>query len=322
MSFLFLNRDDVEALLSMDECVEVVEEALRALARGEAIQPLRAAHWMPDRNGLLAVMPGMLGRTVAGVKVITVVPENHLHGEESHQGMVLLFEQERGRPLAMLDASSVTAIRTAAASAVATRALARADAGDLAILGSGVQARTHLDAMRAVRTVRRVRVWSRRPESARRFAEREEERTGLAVEPMPSAREAVDGADVICTVTAAREPVLFGEWISPGAHVNAAGACTPNARELDGPAVARSRLFTDRRESLLAESGDFLLARAEGEVADDHILGEIGEVLEGKIPGRRADGEITLFKSLGIAVEDLAAGWHVYRKALAAGRGS
>jgi alanine dehydrogenase len=322
MPILYLNRHDVEALLPMDECIEVVDEALRALACGEAIQPLRSAYWMPDRNGLLAVMPGMLGRTVAGVKVLTVVPENHLHGEESHQGMVLLFEQERGRPLALLDASSVTAIRTAAASAVATRALARAEAGDLAILGSGVQARSHLDAMRAVRTLRRVRVWSRRPESARRFADLEGERTGLTVEPMSSAREAVDGADLICTVTAAREPVLLGEWITPGAHVNAAGACTPNARELDAVAVARSRLFTDRRESLLAEAGDFLLARGEGAVVDDHILGEIGEVLEGKVPGRRADAEITIFKSLGIALEDLAAAWHVYRKALVAGRGN
>jgi alanine dehydrogenase len=322
MSFLLLNRDDVEALLPMDECIEAVDGALRALTRGEAVQPLRAAHWMPDRNGLLVVMPGMLGKAIAGVKVLTVVPENHLHGEESHQGMVLLFEQERGRPLALLDASSVTAIRTAAVSAVATRALARADAGDLALLGSGVQAGTHLDAMRAVRSLRRVRVWSRRPESARRFAEEQGERTGLTVEPMPSAREAVQGADLICTVTAAREPVLLGEWIAPGAHVNAAGASTPNARELDAAAVARSRLFTDRRESLFAESGDFLLARAEGAITDDHIRGEIGEVLEGKVRGRRTDGEITLFKSLGIAVEDLAAGWHVYRKALAAGRGS
>jgi ornithine cyclodeaminase len=321
MSILFLNRDDVEAFLPMDECIEVVEGALRALARGEAVQPLRSVHWMPDRHGLLALMPGMLG-TVAGVKVLTVVPENHLHGGESHQGMVLLFEQERGRPLAFLDASSVTAIRTAAASAVATRALARAEAGDLAILGSGVQAGSHLDAMRAVRALRRVRVWSRRPESARRFAEREGERTGLTVEPMPTAREAVAGADLICTVTAATEPVLLGEWISPGAHVNAAGACTPRARELDGAAVARARLFTDRRESLLAEAGDFLLAREEGAVTNDHILGEIGEVLEGILPGRRSAEEITLFKSLGIAVEDLAAGWHVYRKALAAGRGA
>jgi ornithine cyclodeaminase len=273
---------------------------------------------MPDRHGLLGVMPGILGspgdddpnRPVAGVKVITVMPGNHAHGEESHQGVVVLFEQERGRPLAVLDATAVTAIRTAAASAVATRALAREDAGDLAILGSGTQARSHLEAMRAVRTLRRVRVWSRNPESARRFAEEE------GVETAASAREAVEGADLICTVTAATSPILQGDWISPGAHVNAVGACTPKARELDSAAVARSRLFVDRLESALAEAGDFLLAREEGAVTDAHILGELGEVLEGRVPGRRSAEEITLFKSLGIAVEDLAAGRHVYRKAI------
>jgi ornithine cyclodeaminase len=321
MPFLHLSREDIEALLPMGECIEAVEGALRSLARGEGMQPLRSVHWMPDRHGLLAVMPGML-EGIAGVKVLTVIPENQLHGEESHQGMVLLFEAERGRPLALLDATAVTEIRTAAASAVATRALARADAGDLAILGSGTQARSHLEAMRAVRPLRRVRVWSRRPESARRFAEREGERLEMAVEPIPSVREAVEGADLICTVTAATEPVLLGEWIAPGAHLNAAGACTPRARELDGAAVARALLFADRRESLLAEAGDFLLAREEGAVTDGHLLGEIGEVLEGKIPGRRSDQEVTLFKSLGIAAEDIAAGALVYRKALAAGRGT
>ena len=321
MPFLHLNRADVEALLPMDECIEAVEGALRSLARGEGLQPLRSVYWMPDRHGLLAVMPGLL-EGIAGVKVLTVIPENHLHGEESHQGMVMLFEAERGRPLALLDATAVTAIRTAAASAVATRALAREDAGDLAILGSGTQARSHLEAMRAVRSLRRVRVWSRRPESAQRFAEREGERLGIAVEPMPSAREAVAGADLICTVTAATEPVLLGEWIAPGAHVNAAGASTPRARELDAAAVARARLFTDRRESLFHEAGDFLLARQEGEVTDGHLLGEVGEVLEGKIPGRRSPEDVTLFKSLGIAAEDLAAGALVYRKALAARRGT
>jgi ornithine cyclodeaminase/alanine dehydrogenase-like protein (mu-crystallin family) len=315
-SLLFLDREDVEALLPMDECVEVIDEALRILARGEAVQPLRSVYWMPDRHGLLAVMPGLLGDAVAGAKVLTVIPENHLLGLESHQGVVMLFEQERGRPLAVLDAASVTAIRTAAASAVATRALARRDAGDLALLGSGVQARTHLDAMRAVRPLRRVRVWSRRPESARRFAAQESERTGLTVEAMVTGREAVEEADLICAVTAATEAVLLGDWIAPGAHINAVGACTPRARELDAAAVARSLLFTDRRESLLAEAGDFLLAREEGAVTDDHIRGEVGEVLEGMIPGRRSDEEITLFKSLGIAVEDLAAGMHVYRKAV------
>ena len=317
MPLLFLNRADVEALLPMAECIEVVEEALRALARGDALQPLRSALWMPDRHGLLGVMPGILGSLgggdpndpVTGVKVITVMPGNHAHGEESHQGVVVLFEQERGRPLAVLDATAITAIRTAAASAVATRALAREDAGDLAILGSGTQARSHLEAMRAVRTLRRVRVWSRNPESARRFAQDE------GVEAAPSAREAVQGADLVCTVTAATSPILQGDWISPGAHVNAVGACTPKARELDAAAVARARLFVDRRESALAEAGDFLLAREEGAVTDAHILGELGEVLEGRVPGRQSGEEITLFKSLGIAVEDLAAGRHVYRKA-------
>ena len=329
MPFLLLNGEEIASLLPMDECVEVMAEALRALARGEAVQPLRSVYWMPDRHGALAVMPGMLGlpddggekSLVAGVKVLTVIPDNRLHGEESHQGMVLLFEAERGKPVALLDATALTAIRTAAASAAATRALARQDAGDLAILGAGTQGRSHLDAMAAVRTLRRVRVWSRRPESSRDFAARETARTGIAIEAMATPREAVLGADLICTVTAAAEPILFGDWIAPGAHVNAAGACTPKTRELDGAAVARSRLFTDCRESLLAEAGDFLLARAEGAVADDHLLGELGEVLNGTLPGRTSPDEVTLFKSLGIAVEDLASGWHVYRKALAAGRG-
>ncbi len=216
----------------------------------------------------------------------------------------------------------MTAIRTAAASAVATRALARKDAGDLAILGSGTQARSHLAAMRAVRPLRRVRIWSRRPESARRFADEEGKRSGLDVEPVVEARDAVEGADLICTVTAAREPVLAGDWIAEGSHINAVGACTPNARRLDAVAVARSRLFTDRRESALAEAGDFILARNEGTIGEEHLLGELGEVLEGKVPGRRSDEEITLFKSLGIAVEDLTAGRYVYGKALAAGRGT
>jgi ornithine cyclodeaminase/alanine dehydrogenase-like protein (mu-crystallin family) len=322
MPLLFLNREDVEALLPMEECIEVVEAGLRVLARGGAVQPLRSAYWMPDRHGLLGVMPGMLDgltaddQPVAGIKVLTVVPDNYLHGEESHRGLVLLFEEERGAPIAILDASAITAIRTAAASAVATRALARQDAGDLAILGTGTQARSHLEAMRAVRLLRRVRVWSRNPESARRFAERE------GVEPAASVQEAVEGADLICTVTAASEPILVGEWIAPGAHINAVGACTAKTRELDASAVSRSRLYTDRRESAMAEAGEFLIARDEGAVTDEHLLGELGDVLEGKLPGRQSDDEITLYKSLGIAVEDLASGRYVYQKALKTGRGT
>jgi ornithine cyclodeaminase/alanine dehydrogenase-like protein (mu-crystallin family) len=324
MSFLFLNREDVESLLPMVECIEVVEEALRVLSRGDAVQPLRSAVWMADRHGLLGVMPGMLGRKedgVAGAKVLTVIPDNFTRGEDSHQGLVLLFDQTHGRPLAILDAGAVTAIRTAAASAVATRALARQDAGDLAILGTGVQARSHLEAMQAVRALRRVRVWSRNFANARHLAEDEGARLGLAIEPVSTARQAVEGADLICTVTAATEPVVFGDWISPGAHINAVGACTPKARELDGAAMARSALFTDRKESLFAEAGDFLLARADGAIDDSHVQGELGDVLEGKLPGRRSNDEVTVFKSLGIAVEDLAAGRHIYERALATGKG-
>jgi len=323
MELLLLNQEDVEALLPMPECIEVIEEALRALARGEATLPLRSIHWGPERRGALGLMPSFTASpSLLGVKVISYFPGNLGSELDSHQGVVLLFEGDRGRPLALLDATSITSIRTAAASGVATRALARPDAGDLAILGSGTEARTHLQAMAAARKLRRVRVWSRSLDNARAFAERESRRAGIAIEPIATAREAVAGADLICTTTSATEPVLCGEWLSPGAHVNAVGACFPAAREIDGPAVARSRLFVDRRESALNEAGDFLIARREGFVTDAHILGEVGDLLLGRIPGRTSADDITLFKSLGISVEDLAAGHHVYRKALAQGAGT
>jgi len=324
MSVLFLNREDVEILLPFGECIEVMAGALAALARGEAFQPLRAAHWLPDRRGLLVTMPGALlggDDDVLGVKLLTVFPGNAAHGEESHQGAVLLFEAERGRPLAFLDASSITAIRTAAVSALATRLLAREDAGDLALLGTGVQARTHLAALREVRRLRRVRVWSRQPENARRFAAEESARFGLPVEPVASAHEAVAGADIICTVSAAVEPILLGEHIAPGAHVNAVGACTPNARELDTAAVVRARLYVDRRESALHEPGEILTPLREGAITADHIRGEIGELLIGTAEGRQDASDVTLFESLGLTVEDLASARHIYRKALEQGRG-
>ncbi len=332
MTLLYLGPAEIEALLPVGECIEVMEDALRELARGEAVQPLRSVMWLAGpagpaglagSAGLLGLMPGQVAG-VAGIKVITLFPGNRERGEETHLGAVLLFDTDLGKPLAYLDAAAITAIRTAAVSAVATRALARPAAGDLALLGAGVQARTHLAALRAVRDVRRVRVWSRRPESAQRFAAAESARHGLPVEAVSSAAAAVAGADLVCTVTAARQPVLAGEWLAPGAHVNAVGACTPAARELDSAAVAGARLFVDRRESALHESGDFLLPLREGAIAEDHIAGELGEVLLGRVAGRQAAAaatEITLFKSLGLAVEDLAAALHVYRRAQAQGRG-
>jgi ornithine cyclodeaminase len=221
-----------------------------------------------------------------------------------------------------MDASSITAIRTAAVSGVATRVLAREDAGDLAILGTGVQALTHLEAMAESRRLRRVRVWSRDPARVARFAEHASERVGLGVEAAGSAREAVLGADLVCTVTASREPVLRGEWLAAGAHVNAVGASLPTARELDTPAMVAARLFVDRRESALNEAGDFLMPKAEGAISDAHIQAELGEVLTGAHPGRRSPEEITVFKSLGLAVEDVAAAQRIHQNALRSGAGS
>lgn len=315
MTTLIINQEEVRRLLKMGECIDLMEQTLATLARGDAVQPLRTATWMPDRKGLLGTMPGFLGRPrTLGIKVVTVFPGNHGTELDAHQGAVLLFDVSNGCLLAIVDASEITSIRTAAVSAAATRCLAREDASTLAILGSGTQARTHLEAIRLVRDLRQARVWSRSHQHARRFAARES--AGLHVQAVPTAREAVEGADIICTVTASREPILCGEWISPGAHINAVGACLASMRELDGQAVARSRLFVDRRESALNEAGDFLLARAEGAVNDDHILGEIGEVLIERVPGRTDDDEITLFKSVGLAIEDLAAALHVYETAV------
>jgi ornithine cyclodeaminase len=323
VSTRFITQSEVPSLLPMSECVEVMTTALQALARGDAVLPLRTMTWLPDRRGLLGCMPGHLGSpAVLGVKVVSVMPGNHGTEFESHQGAVMIFEVEHGALLAVIDASSITGIRTAAVSGLATRTLAREDAGDLAILGSGVQAETHLDAMKTVRKLRRVRVWSRDASRARGFSEREGARHGVQIEVMASAREAVAGADLICTTTAAKEPVLKGEWLAPGVHINAVGACFKDARELDTAAVVRSRLYVDRRESALAEAGDFLIPKAEGAFGDDHIVGELGDVLLGKVKGRRSPDERTLFKSLGIAIEDLAAAHHIWRRATALDRGT
>ena len=321
MKVLLLNEAGVHKLLAMEACVPLMREALSTLARGDAVLPLRSMLRLPDGSGLLGLMPGYLGEPRSfGLKVVSVMPGNHGSGYDSHQGVVMLFGIEHGEPLAILDATAITAIRTAAASGAATQALAREDAGDLAILGSGAQARTHLAAMRVVRTLRRVRVWSRSRENAERFAR--SAAGDLRVEVAASAEAAVRGADLVCTTTAAREPVLRGAWLSPGAHVNAVGACFAACRELDTEAVRRSRFFTDRRESCLAEAGDFLLARAEGAIGDDHVLGELGEVFLGRVPGRLTRDDVTVYESLGIAVEDLASAHFLHRRALETGRGT
>jgi alanine dehydrogenase len=317
MQVLIVNQSEVARLLPMAECMEVMANALKTLARGDVILPLRPVMWLPERVGALAMMPAYLGDPKAmGLKVLGIFPGNVGTEYDSHPGVVMLFDTEHGQPLAIMDASEVTAIRTAAVSGVATRLLAREDAGDLAILGSGVQARTHLQAMLLARTIRRVRVWSRTPEHARQFAGEAARRHGIAVEPVATPREAVRDADIICTTTASAEPVVLGEWLTSGAHINAVGSSTPMARELDTAAVAGSRLFVDRRESTLNEAGDFLIPKAEGAIGDNHIRAEIGELLLGQAPGRTSPDEITLFKSLGLAIEDVASARHIYAKAM------
>jgi ornithine cyclodeaminase len=322
MKVLIINQSEAPQLLPMRECMEVMAEALKSLARGEVILPLRPVLWLPEKVGALGMMPAYSGGLGAfGLKVVSVFPGNHGTEYDSHQGAVLLFEAAHGRLLAIIDSSSITAIRTAAVSGVATRLLASSNAGDLAILGTGVQARTHLEAMLLARNIHRVRVWSRDPAHTRHFAERESLRHTIRVEPMASAKEAVTGADIICTTTSAKEPVLLGEWLAPGAHINAVGSSVPFTRELDSAAVVKSKLFVDRRESTLNEAGDFLFPKKEGAIGDDHIRGELGDLLLGHIAGRESPSEITLFKSLGLAVEDLASAQHIYQRAIEKGVG-
>lgn len=317
-----LDGAQVASLLPMADCIDLMERALGSLAAGRGILPLRTVIRLPGGRGAFGTMPAWLDEPMAlGLKAIAVFPGNEGTDLDSHQGLVLLFDPGRGTPAAILDAASITAIRTAAVSGAATRALARPDASDLGILGSGVQARTHLEAMHLVRPLRRIRAWSPSRERLLGFVRWAGERLHLEVEPAASARDAVLGADLICTVTASPVPVLEGDRLAEGAHVNAVGASLPTTRELDTRAVARSRLFVDRRESALSESGDFLLARAEGAVGDGHIVAEIGEVFRGLVPGRENASQVTLFKSLGLAVEDLAAAAHVLRGAEAAGAG-
>lgn len=318
MQLRVIGPQQVIELLPMDECIEVVDRAMRAAAARDAVMPLRAKMDLPDSDGLLGWMPGYLGDPpVFGIKVIGYYPGNFAAGLHSHHGVVVLFETEHGRPFAIVDAAEITAIRTAAASAVATRALARQDASTLAILGYGAQARRHLESMLCVRDFDAVRVWGRSPERARAFAEELEPEHGVPIEPVTSARDAVAGAHVVCTVTASPTPVLLGEWLEPGQHVNAVGTSFPGIRELDGEAVARSRLFVDLREGAMAQAGEYQMALEEGAIGADHILGEIGEVTSGQVPGRTADTDITLYKSLGLVVQDLASAHHVFRKAQA-----
>jgi ornithine cyclodeaminase len=317
VSLLVLSERDVRRLLDMNSCIEAMAEVLASLARGELFQPLRPVFRPAGAETLFGLMPAYRGgpEPAWALKEIVIAPGNPARGLDAHQGGVLLHDGETGELVALLNASPVTEIRTAAVSAVATRALARRDAQQVAILGAGVQARAHAHAMRAVLDDPEIRVWARRLEAAEELAGE----VGATV--APSADAALFGAEVVCTTTAASEPVVQKRWLARGAHVNAVGACLPTVRELDTETVAHSSFFTDRRESCLNEAGDYVLAAGEGAVGPDHVKAELGEVLAGLHPGREHEDELTVFESLGIGVEDLAAAELVVRRAREQGAG-
>ena len=321
---LIIRNADVHRLMSMKDCIEIIDRTMRTVSSGGADLPLRAIARVPGTPNVFGVMPGFLRDPESlGAKVIAVFPANAQRGRSSHMGVVMLFDPREGVPIAILDAAAITAIRTAAASAVATRMLARANAADLAILGTGEQAATHLEAIACIRPLTSIRVWGRSMEKARAFAERESARLGLSIDVSATVQEAVAGASMVCATTHSKEPILQGAWIERGAHVNLVGASTLDAREADEALVMRSSFFVDFRPSAMAQAGE-LRAAMEMHRADAsrHIRGEIGDVLNGSISGRTSDEEITVYKSLGIAAQDLATAHAVYERAKQSGAGT
>ena len=308
----FIDREEVARRLTYDICIPIVREAMISFSRGETKQLLRSILPLADGR-LFGVMPGAMGgRAVFGAKLISVFPENFAKGVQSHQGVVVLFDPDDGAPVCIAHAGEITAIRTAAASAVATDALARPDASRLALLGYGEQAHTHARAIAKVRKLSSITVWGRSTERAQAFAAKMHSELGVPATAAPSARACVVDADIVCTVTSAKEPILEGQWVRPGAHVNIVGSSYAGPVEVDNDLVVRSRFFVDSRDGVIAQGAEFLRAKQASLVGDDHIVAEIGQVLAGDAPGRRSPQDITAYKSLGHIVQDLASAWALY----------
>lgn len=307
---LWLSEEDVRASLSMPEVIGVMESALEAFSARTVVQPVRTAIELRERE-FFALMPAYdPSHELLGAKLVSVVPRNAAKGLHTHLAAISLFDPDTGELLAVMDGRWITEIRTAAVSAVSVRHLARPDAAVLAILGSGVQARSHVQALPRVRAFREIRVWSPTLEHLRQFAAE----TGAVA--ARSAEEAVSGADVVVVATSSVTPAIQDAWVAPGTHVIAIGACRPSQREMDPALVARARLIVDSKEAALQESGDVI------PFGPDHIRAELGDVIAGRAPGRTSADEITVFKSLGLAIEDVAAAGLVYRAARASGRGT
>jgi len=307
-----IDRDEVRRRLTYKACIPIVADAMIAFSSGETRQLLRSI--IPLANGhLFGIMPGALGENAAfGAKLISVYPENFEKGRQSHQGLVVLFDPEDGAPVCVAHAGEITAIRTAAASAAATDALARKDARHLAILGYGEQAETHARAIATVRSISSVRVWGRSAERAGKFCEHMSKELAIPFTAAKDVEEAVRDAEIICTVTAAKEPILKGAWIAPGTHVNVVGSGFAGPSEIDTDLVVRSLFFVDSREGVLQQGAEFLRAKAAGLITDEHIVAEIGQVLADTVEGRCSGDEITVYKSLGHVVQDLASAWALY----------
>jgi len=308
----WIDREEVAERLTYAVCFPIVREAMIAFSKGETVQLLRSI--MPLGEGrMFGVMPGGMGSGKCfGAKLISVYPENFAKGVQSHQGVVVLFDPVSGAPVCMVHAGEITAIRTAAASAVATDALARKDAKRLALLGYGEQAGTHARAISQVRGLEEIVVWGRSAEKARAFAIAMSAELGIRVSAVETVKEAVAEADVVCTLTSAAEPILMGEWVRPGTHVNVVGSSFAGPAEVDSELVRRSRFFVDSREGVMAQGAEFLRAKAAGVVGDEHIVAEIGSVMAGNLVGRTSEEEVTVYKSLGHVVQDLACGWWLF----------
>lgn len=320
---LVISRDELNQLLTMEDCIAALEQAHLEFSRRQVIMPVRVTMPYPERRGRMSIMPAVLKETDAmGIKVQCGFQDNQAKGLPLIMGLVILYDAHTGEPQVILDSATVTAIRTAAASAMATKHLASADARVLAILGTGVQGRTHLWAMKTVRPIERVLAWSNTRAHADAYKAEMEARYGLPIVVCASPEEAVRGADLICTTSLAKTPVLAGAWVRPGAHVNGVGSHTLDAREVDSDFVAGARVYVDSLEAVPKECGDLMLAVQEGRMTLDHVVGEIGEVIAGTKPGRRSPDEITFYKSHGVGIQDVATAQMVYQKALRLGLGT
>jgi ornithine cyclodeaminase/alanine dehydrogenase-like protein (mu-crystallin family) len=318
-----IGASELRQLLPFDECVAAVEQAMRGVSAGKVLMPLRQSMPVPSADGRLAWMPGYLGDPECfGIKLLSLFPGNPKVGLSSHVGLYVLYESAHGRPIAIMEASELTAIRTAAASVVATRALARADSATLAVIGTGEEARSHVDAFQAVRPFERVIVWGRREDAALALADHARRAGCRHVEIAASVAAAAAEADVICTLTGSPTALLSGRDIRKGTHLCLVGASVATSREVDDDLVAMSRYFVDYRGSAMAQAGELLDAIKAGRVTESHIVGEIGEVLSGGVTGRATDDDVTVYKSLGVAAQDLVSALVVYRHAQERGLGT